>query len=176
MSFKTYILRRLKAIAVDEADHLKQAAEDAVRAGAKAAAQVVMDDLVRDHNDQLDKLKGQHDAHTESLRQEIVNLSAELAANKIELSNERKVHESAENQLAACRRLLNKKPVLEIQPIFNPKHGRNDKMRFRVTSNGKTVFTSSVRYALDSIQTIGKELHANYIIPDYKRDIKQDDK
>ena len=172
MSFKTYILRRLKAIGAEEAHYLR----DAALSAARKASQLAIDDLIRDYQEKEGKLQGQHSAHAETLNREISNLKADLAEKAIELKNEKLLSESSENQLAACRRLLNKKPVLEIQPIFNPKHGKNDKMRFRITSNGKTVFTSSVRYALTSIQNIGKDLSANYIIPDYKRDIKQESK
>ena len=153
MSFKSTMLRYFKGIAVEEAEHLKKAAEDAVRAGAKALAE-----------QELDKLKVNHGVLVNDLNA----LIDELAAKNDTLFKDKGKLESAvkkadEIAAKALQSLRDRHPVLTVHTTKHQDKVGRVYYTADVFSNGEPAHISKGRISLKDINAMAERLGATVV-------------
>ena len=167
MSFKSTILRFLKGIAVEEAEHLKKAAEDAVRAGAKALAEQELDKLkvnhgvlVNDLNALIDDLKDKND--TLSADRDWGNEEIEKYQNKIE-KLESAVKKADEIAAKALQRLKGQ-PSLKVQVVEHVSaKSKRKTFSFILQANDKDAFVATSKLPLRDIEILASTLGAQLV-------------
>ena len=167
MSFKSTILRFLKGIAVEEAEHLKKAAEDAVRAGAFALAQQELDKykvnhgvLINDLNALIDDLKSKNDTMTAD--KDWCNEEIEQYQNKIE-KLEAAVKKADEIAVKALQSLRERHPVLTVHTTKHQDKAGRVYYTADVFSNGEPAHISKGRISLKDINTMAERLGAEVV-------------